>query len=120
MASFLLSLAYRVFRNPFGAWALLALSLALGITALLKALCWLLAPAVLRPDTLRSFFQLAPFAFIPLALYLGLAEYRWKTMQQGRHAVARWSTRNALLAVTLWLLALLGLLLFNVKAFPAS
>lgn len=118
MATFLLALAYRIFRNPFGAWALLALTVAVGLTALLKAGCWLLLPGALRPDTFRGFFQLAPFAFIPLAIYLGLAEFRWKTLQGQRHRVFFWPGRKAWIAVLLWLGALLLLFLFDLKWFP--
>ena len=118
MATFLLSLAYRVFRNPFGAWVLLALTLTIVFTALLKALCWIALPAALRPDTLRGFFLLAPFAFIPLSVYLGLSEFRWAAMHAQRHRVFGWSRQKAGLAVAAWLLILLGLLLFDVKVFP--
>ncbi|RYY39812.1 MAG: hypothetical protein EOO08_09075 [Chitinophagaceae bacterium] len=118
MRLFLLSLAYRVTRSPFAAWALLALSLALLGTALLKGICWLAIPGALRPDTLRSFFQLAPFSFIPMAVYLGLAQYRWRAIFQKKHRLFAWSNAAAFVAFALWIVLLMALFGFNLVAFP--
>ncbi|GAB4093329.1 hypothetical protein [Flaviaesturariibacter terrae] len=118
MSSFLLALSYRVFRNPFAGWALLALTIMLLLTALLKCFCWIALPGALRPDTLRGFFQLAPFSAIPLAVYFGLAQFRWQQTFAARHPVMRWTTVRSLLAMALWLLLLLGLFRFNLAVFP--
>lgn len=118
MNRFLLSLAYRVFRNPFGAWALLAITIVTGTTAVLKLLIGALFPAALGPDALRAAFQLAFFAFIPLALFFGLAEYRWKDLEGERHRVFFWPLRKAVFAMILWLLLLAAAFGFNLLVFP--
>lgn len=118
MVLFLLSLAYRVTRTPFAAWALLSLTLALAVTAIGKGICWLALPGALAPDALRSFFQLAPFTFIPLAIFLGLAQFRWRAMREARHHLFQWSTARCVLVFACWLILLVGLFGFNLVAFP--
>ncbi|GAA4344553.1 hypothetical protein [Flaviaesturariibacter amylovorans] len=116
---FLLALSYRIFRTPFPGWVLLAMTVMSVLTAVVKALCWAVLPAALRPDVLRSAFQLAPFGFIPIAVLLALGEFRWKDTYAERRPVARWPLTRCLLLFTIWVLALLGLFGFNVLAHPA-
>jgi hypothetical protein len=118
MVRALLSLAYRVFRSPFAAWALLALTIVTVLTAILKLIVGATIPAALGPDAFRSLFQLAPFAFIPLSMYLALSEFRLKYMQEERHRVAHWPMARCIGALAIWLVLLFVLFGFNLVVFP--
>jgi|GEM_PF-4923735 len=118
MTLFLLSLAYRIFRSPFAAWVLLSMTLVSILAALGKVLLALAFPVLLGPNALRGIFQLAFYAFLPIALLMTLTQYRWPELRQERHPLYRWPTAWCLLALTLWMLLLLGLFGFNVLYFP--
>ncbi|RYZ20478.1 MAG: hypothetical protein EOO16_16570 [Chitinophagaceae bacterium] len=117
---FLLALAYRLFRNPFAAWVLLAITIVSVGTFFAKLATGLLAPWALGPDVLRGAFQLAFFAFIPMSVYLALSEYRWRDLHGQRHRVFFWPLRKCLFALVLWLLVLAGLFGFNLLVFPKA
>ena len=116
MVLFLLSLAYRVFRNPFMAWSLLSFTLVLLFTAIIKTIVLLFAPGLMQAETMRGSFQLANFAFIPLAVYLMLAQTLWNRFRQAM--LPQFSDRAAYLLTALWLGALIGLLGYNLSFFP--
>jgi hypothetical protein len=118
MARFLLSLAYRVFRSPFAAWALLAITIVTVLTALVKLIVGASLPAALGPDAFRSFFQLTPFAFIPLSVYFALTEFRLRYMQEEHHRIARWPLARCIGALAIWLMVLFVLFGFNLVVFP--
>jgi hypothetical protein len=120
MARALLSLAYRVFRSPFAAWALLAITIVTVLTALLKLVVGATIPAALGPDAFRSFFQLAPFTFIPLSVYLALSEFRLRYMLEERHRITRWPMARCIGALVIWLVLLFVLFGFNLAVFPKA